>query len=488
MNYIPWVGDAMTRCINLLSRNDKRVWMKKQLKKKNINCRFHVVKKHRNPKRGCLESHLTCIREALEKGADYLLMLEDYAKFNGDLDSFPKPPSNWEMLYLGGTIRELLDSKDNNDDWQRMRCWTTHAYIINLKNKKFVEDLLKLDEYEEEIDKYFVQVLHSKYRAFMIKPMLAVQKDGFSDIENRYVNYDFMAGTLSGLRRPDSEVDGDGNYVLKLDNIPFNKLPNVSIVTPTFERRHVFQMALQNFFSFAYPPEKLEWVIVDDSLDREKSIEDILPNDPRIKYIYLEPEDGVNYTVAYKRNVGCERAKNDIICHMDDDDYYPAESILARVKVLLKYPEIGMVGCSKIGNYNIMNKVSSFSSDGMISISEASMAYYKRFWKQKPFNPLDKKGEFGYFIHGRLDQIMDIPYSFVLIALTHTTNITNLLDDGEARGKKSKTNLIDKSTNRTFDFYSTFDEDTQHLIDNIRRHLKTKAKATYVEKCIVNNA
>ena len=66
--------------------------------------------------------------------------------------------------------------------------------------------------------------------------------------------------------------------------------------------------------------------------------EDILPNDPRIKYIYIEPKDGKNHTVAHKRNIGCKNAKYDIICHMDDDDYYPADSILARVKILLKYP------------------------------------------------------------------------------------------------------------------------------------------------------
>ena len=57
---------------------------------------------------------------------------------------------------------------------------------------------------------------------------------------------------------------------------------------------------------------------------------------------------------------------------MDDDDYYPPEeSILARVKSLVKYREKGIkcVGCSLIGTYDLVSGKSSMSSDGPISLS-----------------------------------------------------------------------------------------------------------------------
>jgi hypothetical protein len=101
---------------------------------------------------------------------------------------------------------------------------------------------------------------------------------------------------------------------------------------------------------------------------------------------------------------------------MDDDDYYPPESILARIKILLKYRNEGIecVGSTLIGTYNIINNSSSMSTDGPISLSEASMAYTKKFWEERPFDELCERGEHKHFCEQRLDRIVDIPYSFIL--------------------------------------------------------------------------
>ena len=181
MNHVPYVGEMKTMCVNLKSRPDKRSWVKKQLKRKNIKFKFHIVKKHRNPKRGCLESHLDCLKKAVEEKHECLFMLEDDARFVRNFNKFPKPPGDWDMLYLGGTIREKYADENNSDDWQRVSCWTTHAYIINLRNKELVKDLLAMESYPEEVDKYFVMKIHPKYKVYIMKPMMAVQKDGFSD-------------------------------------------------------------------------------------------------------------------------------------------------------------------------------------------------------------------------------------------------------------------------------------------------------------------
>ncbi len=41
---------------------------------------------------------------------------------------------------------------------------------------------------------------------------------------------------------------------------------------------------------------------------------------------------------------------------MDDDDYYPPESISARIKLLLKYQkeDVQCIGSTLIGTYNIL--------------------------------------------------------------------------------------------------------------------------------------
>ena len=70
---------------------------------------------------------------------------------------------------------------------------------------------------------------------------------------------------------------------------------------------------------------------------------------------------------------------------MDDDDYYPPESLLARIKILLRYESQGIecVGSTLIGTYNIINNTSSMSTDSPISLSEASMAYTRIFGKKE---------------------------------------------------------------------------------------------------------
>ncbi|MFK5282717.1 hypothetical protein ACI3PL_24440, partial [Lacticaseibacillus paracasei] len=75
-----------------------------------------------------------------------------------------------------------------------MSCWTTHAYIINLTNKELVEDILKADN--TEIDRYYVDVIHPKYRCYMIYPMACIQRAGHSDIENKKVEYSFMEKSI----------------------------------------------------------------------------------------------------------------------------------------------------------------------------------------------------------------------------------------------------------------------------------------------------
>ena len=371
MNLNKELTNVPIECINLVKRKDKKKEMIKKCKRRKIPIKFFPAQLHSSPKRGCLESHLTIITNAVRAGHKYIFILEDDAKFLQPINNLPPLPKNWQMLYLGGTVHKNFGESDAKG-WWRVQCWTTHAYIINLQDKDFLEDIYKLDDYDQEVDRYYLEFIHLKYNAYMIDPMAIIQQEGFSDIEGQKVNYDFMQSTLHGFMKPDhNKVEGD--YILKLPNISDDDLPYVSIVTPTYERRKLIYMAIRNFNEFIYPKHKLEWIILDDSKD---SMKDIIPRDERIHYIHIPDE---HYSIPKKRNMGADFANYEYIMHMDDDDYYPPESILARVKILMKYKDKGIecVGSSTIGIYNIMNKNSNIASDGDTSLSEASMGYTK---------------------------------------------------------------------------------------------------------------
>ena len=454
--------------INLKERKDKRDYMEKQLKSRNINYTFFTAQRHKDPKRGCLESHISVIKKAISENKEYLLILEDDCKFIGNLSSMKQPPKDWDMLYFGGTVHRVLNKK--NPGFAQVQTWTTHAYIINLTNQKLVDKILQAEHYEGEIDRYYLEKVHPHFNAYVCDPMIAIQKEGYSDIEQKEVSYDFMQHTLNGLLVPEHGIDEDGNYVLKLPNIKGEDLPKVSIITPTYKRRKIFSMALRNFDNFIYPRDKLEWIIVDDSPEGD-DVRDLLPRDKRIKYIYNDMGDEP-MTIAMKRNIGVSNSSHDYIIHMDDDDYYPPESILARIKILLKYKDEGIecVGSTLIGTYNILRNESSMSSDGPISLSEASMAYSKKFWEDRPFDELCLRGEHKYFTEQRLNKIIDLPYSFILIAVNHKNNFTDslrsdnsgVLKFSEQSGKEGE----------VANFFDTWDLETQMFIMDLRNYLQ----------------
>ena len=461
------LNNCPTYVINLKERDDKKKKVEKLFEKKNIKFTFFRPNKHENPKRGCLESHLTLIQNAIQAGYSKILIFEDDVKFIKSIKDLKDPPSDWDMIYLGGTVHRILDN--NHKDYPRVQTWTTHAYFINLENKNFIDEIAKMSDYDGEIDRYYLEKIHPKFKCYMTSPMCCIQNEGFSDIEGRDVNYDFMQHTLNGLRIPEHEINNEGHYVLKLPNIQMKDLPKISIVTPTYNRRKLFNIALNNYERFNYPKNKIEWIIVDDSPKDENSVEDLVSFMRNVKYIrFRSTEEPM--TVASKRNIGAANATSQYILHMDDDDYYPPESLLARVKLLLKYEAegIGCLGSSLIGTYNILTNTSSMSSDGPISLSEASMAYTKKFWESRGFDDLCIRGEHKYFTEQRLHEILDVPYSFILIAINHRQNMSN-----ELRGDD---NLLKFSENtekygEVANFFDSWDFDTQMFMIDMRKYI-----------------
>jgi GR25 family glycosyltransferase involved in LPS biosynthesis len=376
--------------INLKERKEKRKYIHTHLNRRGIEYTLFQTTRHTHPKRGCLESHLTIIEKVWKEGKyDKLLLFEDDASFIHSLKSLKRPPADWDMIYFGGTVYRVME-KNVTDGYSRVQCWTTHAYMIHLKNETFMNELLKMKEYEYEIDRYYLEKIHPHYKCYMVDPMICLQKDGFSDIENRMVNYDFMQYTLNGLMVPEHEVDEQKQYILKLPNMLDSELPYVSIVTPTFKRRALFSMAIRNFENFIYPKEKMEWVIVEDVIrdptdDSYESIEDLLPKDSRIKYISMEVEEP--YTVAMKRNIGVSHSSHEYIVHMDDDDYYPPERVMHAVETLLANPKALCAGTSEMHVYfKHIQKMYQFGPYGPMHSTAATFAFRKELLKQTRFD------------------------------------------------------------------------------------------------------
>jgi cellulose synthase/poly-beta-1,6-N-acetylglucosamine synthase-like glycosyltransferase len=239
-----------------------------------------------------------------------------------------------------------------------------------------------------------------------------------------------------------------------------NELPGITLITPTYNRPNTIKLSVINFLSFDYPKDKLEWIIIDDS---PKSIRDIIPDDPRIKYHYFDKEaqnklylayvsnlkknkkkkhkaNGINdihyktghflnnrLPLGLKRNLAITYSNFDYIIHMDDDDYLPKDSIKERIFKMLDNPKIKCIACSNLNQFHsskmasIKNK-SPENVKGSNKYFECTFCYHKSFWTKQHFTNGDTRHEGRAFLKNRSDMCEDISPDKVIVALIHGDN------------------------------------------------------------------
>jgi GR25 family glycosyltransferase involved in LPS biosynthesis len=191
--------------INLESRPDRRIWCETQLQSVGIQAtRFNAIKLP-NGAIGCSMSHLKCLHHAKEHGWDHLLIVEDDIEFTDpqffktQLDKFltSKPKPDWDVVLLAGN--NMPPYEQVADYCAKVTaCQTTTGYIVNghyfdtlIKNiKEGLELLIKNPEDHKiyALDKYWFK-LQEKDKWFLITPLTVIQREDYSDIEERVTNY-----------------------------------------------------------------------------------------------------------------------------------------------------------------------------------------------------------------------------------------------------------------------------------------------------------
>ena len=107
---------------------------------------------------------------------------------------------------------------------------------------------------------------------------------------------------------------------------------------------------------------------------------------------------------------------------------------------------------------DIYNKTSfSITDTRTLKLSEASMVYTRKFFEERKYNENVEREEGVLMIRGRESQIIQIPYIYVIIALTHKANITK-----DLRVYKKKNDEI-----VSYNFYETFPQKFRLIISKI---------------------
>lgn len=223
--------------------------------------------------------------------------------------------------------------------------------------------------------------------------------------------------------------------------------PPISIITPTFQRKKLMEIAYHNLLSTDYPLDKIEWIVVEDSIQSVmKSQEDgpiqsadtphVMKDSlatfqqkvPTLQIRYI-PLDG-RRSIGEKRNIGIAAASHEWILFMDDDDHYPPTSFRRRMAWLLK----GIIGgkapriscCTTIALYDLKRGISAVNVPPVFlplaqRVSEATLAFHRSVWEERPF-PEVSIAEGDLWIQGREGDVIEIPPQQVIVAFTHSGN------------------------------------------------------------------
>tara|TARA_Y100000389_G_scaffold33503_1_gene28509 strand:+ start:2879 stop:3958 length:1080 start_codon:yes stop_codon:yes gene_type:complete len=171
-------------------------------------------------------------------------------------------------------------------------------------------------------------------------------------------------------------------------NTNMNHLPNVSICTPTFNRRPFFKGLIETIKEQDYPHEKIEWIIVDDGTDplkdifTSKEIIDYL-HPIKIRYFYLDEKMDLGKKRNYMHKKCSYTKDEDIIVYIDDDDYYPPERVSHSVKKLTQKKEVLCGGSSEIYLwFNTLDKMYKFGPYGPNHATAGTFAFKRKLLNQ----------------------------------------------------------------------------------------------------------
>jgi GR25 family glycosyltransferase involved in LPS biosynthesis len=196
--------------INLDYRVDRLLQINNEFKNKlNIESltklpeRFPAIK-HDNGAIGCTLSHIKCLELALERKYPYVFICEDDIEFLNPkhflsaIQEFERnPPKDWNVFIVSGNIvppyRQYNKTCINIFDCQTTTGYITHYKYYETLIKNYKEGLHKLLDQPNfqtyfAIDKYW-KILQKSETWYMLYPVSVIQRVGYSDIENRVVDY-----------------------------------------------------------------------------------------------------------------------------------------------------------------------------------------------------------------------------------------------------------------------------------------------------------
>lgn len=139
---------------------------------------------------GCLQSHLSVVREARRSGLSSILIFEDDVVFDSDFNNrfsryIEQLPSDWDMLLFGGLHVYVRPQKISENVSKITSSYSTFAYAL----KQTVYDaFIELNSQSlEPVDKVNA-ILQQTFNCYCFMPHLAWVEENYSDTQSKHLH------------------------------------------------------------------------------------------------------------------------------------------------------------------------------------------------------------------------------------------------------------------------------------------------------------
>lgn len=193
--------------INLPERVDRKTHIISQLEK--IGCYGYKIFPGVNGNRennqtslkngmfGLIKTYLNIYEEWKNNKTGTITIIEDDCIFVEDFNEksnkfYQNVPEDWEMLYFGGNHNKQMGetTKKINENCIKLS-YSFTAHCVILKDHVFEHLISEIKNFTIENDVVLAN-FQKIYNAYCSPEILATQIPNFSNIENRYVNYEHM--------------------------------------------------------------------------------------------------------------------------------------------------------------------------------------------------------------------------------------------------------------------------------------------------------
>jgi glycosyltransferase involved in cell wall biosynthesis len=221
--------------------------------------------------------------------------------------------------------------------------------------------------------------------------------------------------------------------------------PFVTCIMPTRDRRRFVGHAIECFLQQDYPA--LELLVADDGID---AVEDLLPADPRIRYLRLDPIA----RIGTKRNAACAAARGDVIVHWDDDDWS------APWRVSYQMESLATSGADICGLNRLLFYQPSaaraweyvYPGTARPWVHGATLAYRTAFWRRNPFPDIHVGEDTRFVWSPQAPRVQPLDRHEFFVGTIHGGN-TSAKHTGDGRWQPAPNSVVERTLGVGWDRY-----------------------------------